>query len=146
VDRNRALSSAFVAESTAGFGQLARLPPVLILPPQHYQETHKARVRGRGDRWFKVVGALMAAAIVAVTLISLTSHQAKSGNGCLNFEYSTVVGAENVSECGAPARKLCANPESANRAQGHIAGLENDLIAALPRNCREAGLPYTTGS
>ena len=88
----------------------------------------------------------MAAAIVAVTLISLTSHQAKSGHGCLNFEYATVVGAENVHECGAAAAKLCADPKSVNQAQGHIAGLENALIAALPKNCRQAGLPYNTGS
>jgi hypothetical protein len=146
VGRNWSLSSDFVAADTVGFGQLARLPPVLILPPQHYQETHKPRVRGRRDRWFKVVGALMAVAIVAVTLISLTSHQAKSSNGCLNFEYTMVMGAENVHECDAPARKLCADPKSANQAQGHIAGLENDLIAGLAKNCREAGLPYNTGS
>jgi hypothetical protein len=119
---------------------------VLILPPQHYQETHKPRVRGRGDRWFKVFGGLLAAAIVAVTLISLTSHQADSGNGCLNFAYSMAMGGEDVHECDAPARKLCANPESANQTQGHIAGLENGLIAGLAKNCREAGLPYNTGS
>ena len=88
----------------------------------------------------------MTAALVGVTLFAFTSHQAKSGNGCLNFEYSPVVGAENVSECKAPARKLCANPASANQAQGHIAGLENALIAALAKNCREAGLPYKTST
>jgi hypothetical protein len=128
------------------FGQLARLPPVLILPPQHYQETHKPRVRGRRDRWFLVVGMLMTVAIVAVTLVSLTSHQAKSANGCLNFEYTMVMGAENVHECAAPARKLCANPKQASEAQGHIAGLENGLIASLAKNCRLAGLPYNTGA
>lgn len=92
------------------------------------------------------LGALLAAAIVAVAVFSLTSHQATSANGCLNFEYSMVMGAENVSECGEPARKLCADPQSANRAQGHIAGLENDLIAGLAKNCSEAGLPYNTAS
>ena len=56
----------------------------------------------------------MAAAIVAVTLISLTSHQAKSGHGCLNFAYSMAMGGEDVHECDAPARKLCADPKSAN--------------------------------
>lgn len=89
---------------------------------------------------------MLTAAIVAVTVLSLTSHQAKSANGCLNFEYATVVGAENVHECDASARKLCADPKQANLAQGHIAGLENALIAALGTNCREAGLPYNTAS
>jgi hypothetical protein len=119
---------------------------VLILPPQHYQETHKPRARRRGDRWFKVVGALLTVALVAVTLFSLTSHQAKSGNGCLNFQYTMAMGAEDVHECDAQARKLCASPQRVRQAQGNIAGLENDLIAKLPKNCRLAGLPYNTGS
>ena len=118
---------------------------MLILPPQHYQETHKPRVRGRGDRWFKVFGALLAVAIVAVALISLTSHQGTSAHGCLNFVYTTAVGGENVHECGAPARKLCANPKSINDV-GNVAGLENGLLLSLGKNCREAGLPYKTGS
>jgi hypothetical protein len=92
------------------------------------------------------ISVLIAALLVAATVFSLTSHQASSGNGCLNFEYSMAMGAENVSECGAPARKLCANPQSANQAQGHIAGLENGLVAGLAKNCREAGLPYNTSS
>jgi hypothetical protein len=117
---------------------------VLILPPQHFQESQKPRARRRGDRWFKVIGALMTVALVAITVFAFTSHQAKSGNGCLNFEYTMAMGAENVHECAAPARKLCANPKSASQAQGHIAGLENDLIAKLPQNCRQAGLPYNT--
>jgi hypothetical protein len=119
---------------------------MLILPPQHYQETHKPRARGRRDRWFGVFGALLTAVIVAVTVISLTSSSPKSGHGCLDFVYTTAVGGENVSECGAQARKLCADPNSVNQAQGHIAGLENALISALPKNCREARLPYNTGA
>lgn len=93
-----------------------------------------------------IISALFAAGLVAITLVSLTSHQAKSGNGCLNFEYTMVMGAEDVHECGAPARKLCADPKSASEAQGHIAGLENDLIARLPKNCSAAGLPYNTAT
>lgn len=119
---------------------------MLILPAEHYQQSHRPRVRGRRDRWFRVFGALLTAVIVAVTVLSLTSHQAKSGNGCLNFVYTTAVGGEDVHECGTPARKLCADPQSANRAQGHIAGAENGLVAALPQNCREAHLPYNTGA
>ena len=84
-------------------------------------------------------------AIVAVALISLTSHQGTSAHGCLNFVYTTAVGGENVHECGAPARKLCANPKSINDV-GNVAGLENGLLLSLGKNCREAGLPYKTGS
>ncbi len=95
---------------------------MLILPPEHHAQAQ--RPRGGGLRhWFvPVIGGLLVLALVAVTFFSLTSHQAKSANGCLNFEYATVVGAENVHECDAPARKLCADPKPANQAQGHIAG------------------------
>jgi hypothetical protein len=93
-----------------------------------------------------IISGLLAVGLVAITLVSLTSHQAKSGNGCLNFEYTMAMGAENVHECGAAARKLCADPKSASQAQGHIAGLENDLIARLGKNCSAAGLPYNTAS
>jgi hypothetical protein len=119
---------------------------VLILPPQHYQESQKQRSPKRRDRWFVVVGALVSVVIVVFCVIALTSHAATSGDGCLNFPYAMAMGGEIVHECGAPARKLCANPKSANQAQGHIAGLENGLVAALAENCRKAGLPYNTGT
>ncbi len=117
---------------------------MLILPPGHHSESRRPRRRGRRDRLVPALGLLLIVGLAAVTLFSLTSHAAKSADGCLNFSYTTVMGGENVHECGAPARKLCADPESATQAQGHIAGLENDLVAKLPENCRQAGLPYRT--
>jgi hypothetical protein len=117
-----------------------------MLPPGHYQQTHAPRLRNGRERWVVSAGALLALLFVAISLYSLTSHAAKSSNGCLNFSYAMVMGSETVHECGAPARKLCAFPQRANQAQGHIAGLENDLVAKLPENCRAAGLPYKTTS
>lgn len=117
-----------------------------MLPPGHYQQVHQPRSRSIRERWVLSVGALLGAALIAVVLFSLTSHQAKSQDGCLNFSYSMVMGSEIVHECGPSARKLCAFPQRANQAQGNIAGLENALIAKLPDNCRAANLPYNTAS
>jgi hypothetical protein len=117
-----------------------------MLPPGHYKQVHEPRHRGVRERWVLGVGGVLVALLVGVTLFSLTSHAAKSGGGCLNFEYTMVMGAENVHECGVPARKLCASPQRAANAQGNIAGLEDDLIAKLPQNCRQAGLPFKTAS
>ncbi len=117
---------------------------MLILPPGHNAASREPRRRGPRDRLVPALGMLLIVGLVAVTLFSLTSHAAKSADGCLNFPYTTVMGGEIVHECGAPARKLCADPERVTQAQGHIAGLENDLVAKLPENCRQAGLPYRT--
>jgi hypothetical protein len=117
---------------------------MLILPPGHHREVQQARERGRRGRWVPALGVLLLVALVGVTLFSFTAHTPKSASGCLSFSYTTVMGSEIVHECGAPARKLCADPHRAAQAQGHIAGLENDLVAKLPANCRAAGLPYNT--
>ncbi len=117
---------------------------MLILPPGHHREVQQARQRGQRGRWVPALGVLLLVALAGVTLYSLTVHAPKSGAGCLNFPYTTVMGSEIVHECGAPARKLCADPHRVAEAQGHIAGLEDDLLAKLPENCRAAGLPYKT--
>jgi hypothetical protein len=103
------------------------------------------RTRRPAERWVLGLGAVFSVLLVGIAVYSLTSHASKSGKGCLNFTYTMAMGAEIVHECGTPARKLCATPLDVTRAQGNIAGLENDLTAKLPANCREAGLPYNTG-
>jgi hypothetical protein len=119
---------------------------MLILPPGHQAGARRPRQSGLRQRFVPAIGGLLMVALIAVTIFSLTSHAAKSAKGCLNFSYTTVMGSETVHECDAPARRLCADPHRAAEAQGNIAGLEDDLIAKLPQNCRLAGLPYRTAS
>lgn len=88
------------------------------------------------------LGGLLAAILIAVTLVSLTSSDPKSGHGCIDFTYAMAMGGERLHACGAEARKLCAAPPSFGGRR--FGGLANDLKARLQGACREAGLPYAT--
>lgn len=90
------------------------------------------------------LGSLLAVALVAVVLISLTSHEPKSGHGCLDFTYAMAMGGERLHECGAQARKLCADPPSFGGER--FGGLANGLKDRLGDACREAGLPHAASA
>jgi len=107
----------------------------MILPAGHYRESRKPKVHNRRERWVFGIGGALIAIVVAATIFSLTSHQGKSAHGCLNFTYSFAMGGEQLDECGAQARHLCASPPS-------LGGLGKPLAAKLQVECRKAGLPY----
>jgi hypothetical protein len=107
----------------------------MILPQGHYNETRKPTIHNRRERWVFGIGGALIAIVVAATIFSLTSHQGKSGHGCLNFTYSFAMGGEQLDECGAKARQLCASPPS-------LGGLGKPLAAKLKVECRKARLPY----
>lgn len=115
----------------------------MVYPPQHYREVTQRRTGPRRERWVLALGGLIAAAVAAVALFSLTSASPTSGNGCLNFTYSMVMGGEQFHACGARARKTCADPPHFGKLVG---GLANGLLDQLPSECRKAGLPYKTHS
>jgi hypothetical protein len=107
----------------------------MILPQGHYNETREPKIRNRRERWvFGLAGALLVI-VVATTIFSLTSHQGKSGHGCLNFVYTMAMGGEQLNECGAQAKHLCASPPN-------FGGLGQPLAVKLREACREASLPY----
>jgi hypothetical protein len=108
----------------------------MILPQGHYSETRAPRVRNRRERWVFILGGALIAIVVVATLFSLTSHQGKSGHGCLDFTYSMAMGGEQLDECGAKARHLCASPPQ-------LGGLGRPFAQHLRLACREAGLRYT---
>lgn len=109
----------------------------MILPQGHYNETREPKVRNRRERWVFGLGGVLVAIVVAATIFSLTSHQGKSGHGCLNFTYTMAMGGEQLDECGAQAKHLCASPPK-------LGGLGQPFAAQLRIACREAKLPYAT--
>jgi len=82
-----------------------------------------------------VIGSLLSAALVAVVIFSFTTRQKQSGNGCIDFDYITMIGGAEMYKCGQDARNLCASPVPANDSDP---GFYVDLHAA----CRKAGLPF----
>jgi hypothetical protein len=112
------------------------------MPEGHYHETylpHEPRVRSARERWIAGFCALLTAVVVAATLFSLTSHQATSGHGCVDFNYTIVMGGENVHECGQQARHLCASPPQEG-------GLGEDFPSQLRDACHKARIPYKTAT
>src|ERR1700759_3663601 len=103
------------------------------LPLWHNQPARPVRVRGR-ERWL-IVGVLAASAVIAVViLISFTSHQRKSHNGCIDVSAATVIGGSELYKCGTAARGLCTSATGS--------GADNiSFRGALADACRKAGLP-----
>jgi hypothetical protein len=103
------------------------------LPPGYEQARGSRRV-SRRERWL-IAGVLAASALIAViVVVSFTSHQRKSQNGCIDVSAATVIGGSELYRCGATARGLCTSATGS--------GKENiSFRRALADACRKAGLP-----
>jgi hypothetical protein len=113
----------------------------MVYAPGHFQQatqqaTGQPRYRSRREQIAVRGMTLIALALIGLVAYSLTSHQARSGNGCIDFNYSTMIGGAETHTCGAPARRMCATPPSR-------AGIDGDFQPALYAACRKAG--FATG-
>lgn len=108
--------------------------PVLILPPGHTQEAHVRRPLSLREKWILRGVAVTAAVIAAVVIIALATAGKSSSHGCIYATIPGVVGAEQISQCGATARYTCATVFR----PGAYAPASARTIAA---ECRKAGLP-----
>lgn len=114
----------------------------MVYAPGHFQQSSeqakaRRRFRSRRERIAVQMMAVITLALVAVTVFSLTNHQRTTGHGCIDFNYSTMIGGAETHECGAQARALCATPAGKN-------GIDGDYLSELFATCRKAGL--RTGS
>ncbi len=102
------------------------------LPPDHQRRIGPgARVSRRERRLVQIVGALAALLIVA-TIVSLSASGPSSGHGCVRATFAGPVGAEQVNDCGAAARRLCATLGTS--------GYQGDARTTIAGECRKAGL------
>jgi hypothetical protein len=111
----------------------------MVYAPGHFQQatqqaTGKRRYRSRREQLAVRTMALIALALIGLVVYSLTSHQARSGNGCIDFNYSTMIGGAETHRCGAQARTLCATPRAGEN-------VDSDFQAELYAACRKAGIP-----
>jgi hypothetical protein len=106
--------------------------------PGHLQQVRRRRYRSRRELLAVRVAALIAVALIGLVVYSLTTQRARVGNGCIDFNYSTMIGGSEAHRCGASARKLCATPPARKSIDGDY---QSELYAA----CRRAHIP-TSGT
>jgi hypothetical protein len=85
------------------------------------------------EKW--IVGAVLAvvAALVVAVVISIGSSGHKTAGGCVDVKFPIAIGGQEIYECGAQARELCASA-------GASAGLSAVEDHAVAEQCRKAGL------
>ena len=87
-----------------------------MFAPDHFQQaTQQAtrrRFRSRRERVAVWIMAVVTIALVGLAVYSLTNHQRTTGHGCIDFNYSTMIGGAETYKCGAKARTLSETPPS----------------------------------
>jgi hypothetical protein len=107
---------------------------VLILPPDHQRQTRPLRRLSERERWLARIMAVVTVAAVVAVVVSLATSSPSSGNGCVHAIFPGPVGAEQVNQCGAGARSLCAT-------LGSSTGYGHEALRTITAECRKAGLP-----
>jgi hypothetical protein len=102
--------------------------------PGHFQQATRRRYRSRRELVAVRLAAVMTLVIVGVVVFSLTTHQATSGGGCIDFNYTTMIGGGEAHKCGSEARTLCATRPSRQ-------SIDGDYLPELYAACRKANIP-----
>jgi ABC-type Co2+ transport system permease subunit len=107
---------------------------VLILPPGHADRLKLQRRLSSREKW--ILGSVLAtvAAVIVAVVISIGTAGHQTGNGCVDVKFPITIGGEELYQCGAKARALCA-------AVGTPGGFTSVSGQAVAEQCRKAGLP-----
>jgi hypothetical protein len=105
---------------------------MLILPPGHADRLRATRRIAPRERW---LGALIAAALIVVTVIAITTTGHSSGNGCVDVKIASALGAQEFYYCGAQAKSFCIQ-------SGAPGGYTGDARREIAVQCRKAGLRF----
>jgi hypothetical protein len=123
----------------AGPGARGPTLPAMVFAPGHFQQASeqtstRRRFRSRRERVAVYIAGIVTLVLIGLVVFSLTNHQRTTGHGCIDFNYSTMIGGAETYKCGAQARALCATPPTR-------AGIDGDFQPELYAACRKAGLP-----
>jgi hypothetical protein len=107
---------------------------VLILPPGHAESIRLGRRLSVREK--RLLGGVLGvvAALVVVLVIALSTGGQSSAHGCIYLTIPAATGAQQISQCGAPARETC----STARTPGAFTEQAARMVSAA---CRKAGLP-----
>ena len=106
----------------------------MVYAPGHFKAATQRRERSRRERLSIRIAGLLTIAIAGLVVFSLTTHQRHNGNGCVDFNYTTMIGGAEMYRCGAAAQRLCATPTSRQ-------SIDGDFLVELYKACRNAGIP-----
>jgi len=106
----------------------------MVYAPGHFQRVSRRAQRPRLERLSVRAAALLVLVLVGLGVFSLTSRQSGAARGCVQFNYTTMIGGSEMHRCGQAARELCASPPSAH-------SIDGDFQTELYRACRRARLP-----
>lgn len=101
--------------------------------PGHFEQATRRRFRSRREQLSVRIAAVVALALLGLVVFSLTTHQAATAKGCIDFNYTTMIGGAEMHACGAQARALCATPAGRE-------SIDTDFQTELYAACRKAGL------
>lgn len=106
----------------------------MVLPLGHLQPGSVRRRLSARERW--MIGAVLGglAALAAAIVIAFAVSGPSSANGCIHLVLPAATGAQEINQCGAPARATCASV----RRPGSFTPQAARSAAA---ECRKAGLP-----
>ncbi len=107
----------------------------MVFPPGHLQQVERVNAptnrRQRRGLLITVCATLLVCAI-GFGVWSLTKSGPRNGNGCIAFNFATVIGGSSGSACGATARNLCLATVPKLVKDG-------DYYLEMHRACRRAG-------
>ena len=110
----------------------------MVYAPGHFQQANESatrrRFRSRREQLTVYGAAVITLVLVGLVVFSLTNHQRKTGHGCIDFNYSTMIGGAEMYKCGAQARTLCATPRTSK-------SIDGDFQAELYAACRQGRIP-----
>ena len=107
---------------------------MLILPPDRARTIAVQRRFSVREKWILGTVLVGVAALVVAVVISIGASGHRTGNGCVDVTFPIAIGGQELYECGAKARELCASAASS-------AGLSAVEDRAVAVQCRKAGLP-----
>lgn len=106
---------------------------MLILPPGH-ADTLGPRWRVSAREKWMIGGVLgVVAALAVVLVISFASSGPSSKSGCIYATLPAATGAEQIHQCGADAKAMCATVHTTG-------GFTPQAASTLASECRKAGL------
>ena len=104
------------------------------LTNDHYKQVAERRIVGRERRIVAGMAAVLIALVVVIVVSVAGGNAGTPAKGCLQVQFASSMGVQDLDKCGAAARDVCA-------AVGTPGGLSGRAEPQLVAQCRRNGYP-----